>query len=134
MNWLKSSSAAWLLSWAVCAMASQPFVVPPMVTIPAGQFTMGNNTTGEFKVSPSPAHRVSVKGFQLSPYEVTVGEFGQFVSDTKHPTKSQCWTRKPGTNEIQMEAGSWNSPKYAPSEFHPVMCIGPVDAAAYIAW
>jgi formylglycine-generating enzyme required for sulfatase activity len=114
--------------------AESNFTVPPMVTIPAGTFTMGSNTGTPVKIPHSPEHQVSVKSFQLAQYEVTVKEFRQFVKDTNHVTKTQCWKRKTGTDAIEMAEGSWDSPQYTPSDFHPVMCVGMDDALAYISW
>lgn len=110
------------------------YTAPSMVTIPTGKFTMGSNTGTPIKIPHSPEHQVSIPSFQLSQYEVTIKEFRQFVKDTNHKTKTECWKRKTGTDEIEMAAGSWDSPQYAPSEFHPVMCIGVDDALAYIRW
>lgn len=123
-----------LLLLSVNLAAGQEYIVPPMVSIPAGTFTMGNDGGGGVKVFHSPAHEVTVKAFQLSRYEVTVKEFRKFVEDTKHNTKTKCWRRKAGTEQIEMVDGSWDLPAYAPTDYHPVMCIGLDDAKAYAAW
>lgn len=124
-----------LLYFISChVIAEQHYIVPPMVTIPGGQFIMGSDTGGGFRVFPHPAHAVKVKTFQLSQYEVTVKEFRKFVGDTNHKTRTECWKRKPGTRDIEWAPGSWDLPQYAPSELHPVMCIGMDDALAYMSW
>jgi len=134
MNFLKGISAGLLFLFSFSAVAEQNYIAPSMVIIPAGTFTMGSDAGGGMKLFHSPAHNVSVKTFQLSQYEVTVKEFRAFVSATKHKTKTECWKRKTKTEEIEMVEGSWDSPVYAPSEFHPVMCIGLDDVMAYITW
>ncbi len=135
MHWCKFLSAGLFLSYASHVSAAQDYVVPPMVTIPAGKFIMGSEKASGGELTNSPAHEVTLKAFQLSKYEVTVGEFRQFVADTGHDTKkTTCWIRKKGTKEIEMAPGSWDSPQYAPTDFHPVMCIGADDATAYMSW
>lgn len=123
-----------LFLWSLGAVAEQEFIVPSMASIPAGQFTMGSDSGEGFKVFHSPAHEVTVKAFQLSRYEVTVKEFRKFIEATNHKTRTQCWKRKAGTSKIEMVDGQWNSPAYAPTENHPVMCIGRDDAKAYASW
>lgn len=134
MYWLKAFSIGLLFSVSYHSMAEQHYIVPSMVTIPAGKFIMGSNTGQPVKIPHSPEHEVIINAFQLSKYEVTAKEFRLFVEETKHETKSQCWKRKTGMDEIEMADGSWNSPQYAPSDFHPVICVGPDDALAYVAW
>jgi formylglycine-generating enzyme required for sulfatase activity len=134
MYWLKSFSIGLLLLISFNSIAEQPYTVPSMVTIPAGEFIMGSKHGQPVKIPHSPEHQVNISTFQLSKYEVTVKEFRQFVADTHHEIKTECWKRKTGTDEIEMAEGSWNSPQYAPSDFHPVICVGPDDALAYVAW
>ena len=51
------------------------FIAPALVPIPGGSFLMGNDQEIEVKVKHWPQHKVSVKPFLLSKYEVTVKEF-----------------------------------------------------------
>ena len=134
MKWLKLFAIGCMFLCSLKVVAAQNYIAPSMVTIPSGQFIMGSDTGGGVKVFPHPVHAVKVKTFQLSPYEVTVKEFRKFVEETKHKTKADCWKRKAGTREIEWTSGSWDLPQYAPSELHPVMCIGMDDALAYMAW
>ncbi len=96
--------------WSLGSAAEQEIILPSMVSIPAGTFTMGSDTGEGFKVFHSPAHEVRVKTFQLSRYEVTVKEFRKFVEATNHKTRTQCWKRKAGTSEIERVDGHWNLP------------------------
>ncbi len=134
MSLRKIYCLAVLLLLSANLAAKEEYIVPSMVSIPAGKFTMGSDGGEGFKVFHSPAHDVRVNAFQLSQYEVTVKEFRKFVDDTQRKTKTQCWKRKTGTDEIEMVDGQWNSSAYAPTENHPVMCIGRDDAKAYAAW
>ncbi len=123
--------------FALSAHAAPVPVLPPMVTIPAGQFQMGSaNGPAGGGVQPvdRPLHQVAIKSFQLSPYELTVGQFRQFVAATGHQTGTECWkssAREPG---MEYGPGSWDSAANAPTEFHPVMCVSWQDATAYAAW
>jgi formylglycine-generating enzyme required for sulfatase activity len=105
-----------------------------MVTIPAGKFIMGSNTGQPTKIPHFPERELTVKSFQLSKFELTVQEFRKFVEATNYETRTECWARKVGTGEAEVRPGSWNSPEYASSEAHPVMCVSQKDAKAYIAW
>lgn len=127
------------------AMAAKP-IEPPMVTIPAGKFLMGDPQSpasdGQM-ISAAPQHQVSIKSFQLSKYEITVKQFRQFVEATGYQAGSapgECWKWvKPGTGAFpdapfSPAPGLWNSPQYAPSDYHPVMCVSWQDAQAYAKW
>lgn len=124
-------------------------IEPVMATIPAGQFMMGSATpTPDQPGSPSngPAHRVTVKTFKISKFELTVGEFRQFVTATGYApvgmgdAKDSCWKWvKPGTGPwpdmpMAVAPGRWDTPAYAPSAYHPVMCVSWDDAQAYAKW
>ncbi|MBE8716097.1 formylglycine-generating enzyme family protein [Cellvibrio polysaccharolyticus] len=134
MNWLKLFSIGLLFSYSSHSLAEKNYIVPSMVTIPAGIFTMGSNIGEPTKVPHFPEYIVKVDTFQLSQYEVTIKEFRKFVEATNYEASSECWTRKTGTRHVEFLPGSWKSPQNAPSDFHPVMCIGQKDAKAYITW
>lgn len=134
MNYLKTITLSLYGLYSLTTLAAQGHIEPPMVTIPAGTFIMGSNTGQPSKIPHFPEHEVSINAFQLSQFEVTVSEFRKFIEATHYKTGTNCWAWKADTGEIDMRPGSWNTPKYAPSEFHPVMCIGQTDAKAYIAW
>lgn len=111
-------------------------LVPPMVSIPAGDFMMGSDDNERTK----PVHRVSIKPFKMSAYEVTVKQFKQFVEHSGYVIgEDRCWKwvdDKGGTFKggIDILAGNWLSPTNAPSDFHPVMCVSWDDANAYLQW
>lgn len=111
-------------------------LLPPMVSIPAGEFMMGSDDNERTR----PVHRVSIKPFKLSAYEVTVKQFKQFVEHTGYVIgEDRCWKwvdENGGTFKIGIDilAGNWLTPAYAPSDFHPVMCVSWDDANAYLQW
>ncbi|WP_331345109.1 formylglycine-generating enzyme family protein [Cellvibrio sp. UBA7661] len=111
-------------------------LLPPMVSIPAGEFMMGSDTDKRTQ----PVHRVSLKAFKMSAYEVTVKQFKQFVEHTGYVIgEDRCWKwvdEKGGSFKVGFDiaAGNWLTPAYAPSDFHPVMCVSWDDANAYLQW
>lgn len=137
-----------LLALAASAMAAAPATViePPMATIPAGQFLMGDPqapAADGFRPVAGPQHLVKVQSFQLAKYELTVKQFRQFVEATGYQAggaEGTCWKWvKPGAGgmgdaPLAMDQGRWNSPQYAPSDYHPVMCVSWLDAQAYAKW
>ncbi|HLY64511.1 MAG TPA: formylglycine-generating enzyme family protein, partial [Chloroflexota bacterium] len=106
---------------------------PEMVAIPAGHFVMGSpvHEKGRFD-SEGPQHPVSVHGFALGKYDVTVGQFLAFLKETGYqpapcdPILDMTW-RSPGEGIA-----------YAPSDTdaldEPAICVNWYDAQAYIAW
>ncbi|SMF17094.1 Formylglycine-generating enzyme, required for sulfatase activity, contains SUMF1/FGE domain [Alteromonadaceae bacterium Bs31] len=113
---------------------SHEVIEPSMVLISAGEFMMGSNTPTPSKLSHAPAHTVRVAAFYISKYETTVGEFEQFVTATNRRMPEQCWKWMDNKIEYKMTAAKWDDRDNAPSEFHPVMCIGWEDAKAYARW
>ena len=111
-------------------------ITPSMVTIKAGEFSMGSTANPKSAIQPNsePVHRVRIKTFKLSKYETTVGQFRQFVEATGYQADGDCW--KLAANEWGHEVGkvSWNSPANAPGDYHPIMCVSWNDAQAYLQW
>jgi formylglycine-generating enzyme required for sulfatase activity len=61
-----------------------------LVFIPPGTFTMGSPENEPSREKQEVPHRVTLtKGFYLGRYEVTVGQFRQFVADTKYRTDGE---------------------------------------------
>ncbi len=109
---------------------------PPMAAIKGGTFAMGGPVPGPDKDYPTdqPVHEVRVPSFQMAKYEVTVGQFRQFVEATGHKTQDQCWKFASTEWGMDMGPGAWNTPAYAPGDYHPVMCVTWQDATAYAKW
>ncbi len=118
-------------------------IEPVMVAIPAGQFMMGHPNPPPAqpnRLVDGPAHKVALKSFKMSKYELTVAEYRQFVEATSYAPSGameQCWKwANPGAGgaPVEVKPGTWNTPAYAPSEHHPVMCVSWNDAQAYAKW
>ena len=80
-----------------------------MVYIPGGTFRMGS----KFNADEKPKHNVTIKGFYLDKYEVTVAEFRAFCKATRHRMPRQP---------------SWNN------DNHPVVNVSWNAARAYAKW
>jgi formylglycine-generating enzyme required for sulfatase activity len=117
-------------------------IEPAMVTIPAGEFVMGtdNEPAGGGPHNPieMPMHKVHVTAFRMAMYTTTVEQFREFVKATGYKTSDQCWKwTHPGPNDdfyMTVTSGNWHTPAYAPSPFHPVVCVSWTDAQAYVTW
>ena len=86
---------------------------PEMVVLPAGEFMMGS-PEGERGRSDAeePQHKVTIpKPFAVGKYEVTVGQYAEFVKKTEH--------KHEGCGKIIN---------------HPVACVSWDDASAYAYW
>jgi formylglycine-generating enzyme required for sulfatase activity/serine/threonine protein kinase len=128
-----------------------------MVLIPPGEFMMGSSDVerGRFFEqakddkdedamnrisSEAPRHRVRItKPFRLSRYEVTLGQFRQFVKETGYKTDAER-DGKGGRGYldgsfVQDPRFLWNSnPGFAQTEADPVVNVSWNDAAAFCDW
>lgn len=82
---------------------------PSMIKISGGSFTMGNDSN----MHSAPAHKVTLKGFAISKYEITFAEYDYFAQSTNKPL--------PGDN-------GWGR------EDRPVIHVSWNDAVAYTQW
>lgn len=107
---------------------------PRMVVIPPGSFEMGSAGGGEDMADERPRHTVRLAApFALGAFEVTRGQFADFVAATGHDAGDACntlvvgeWRPTPGR--------SWRDPGFAQADDHPVVCVSWDDAQAYLAW
>ena len=101
---------------------------PVMVGIPAGTFLMGSpkQEPGRYD-SEGPQHVVPIKAFALGKYDITTAQFIDFLKSTGH--------RPMPCNRILGYA--WGSPglglELQPPNW-PAVCLGWIDAEAYVAW
>ena len=99
---------------------------PEMVVLPAGKFTMGSPEEERGRSSrEGPQRQVTIANpFAVGKYEVTVGQYVEFVRETKH---------KAG-NYRYLEDKSWDDPGFEQTNNHPVVCVSWYDAQAYVKW
>ena len=99
---------------------------PEMVVLPAGKFMMGSleEERGRWD-SEGPQRQVTIlKPFAVGKYEVTVGQYAEFVRETKH---------KAGNCDLS-KGNSWDNPGFKQTNNHPVVCVSWNDASTYVYW
>lgn len=116
-----------------------PALSDNMVLIPAGSFQMGSNDGSS---DEKPVHEVRISSFYLSKYEVTVGEFKQFIDATGYQTDAdkdggsfawdgKSWPKTAGVNwKCDPEGKARPSTEYN----HPVIHVSWNDATEYAKW
>ena len=119
-----------------------------MVLIPPGEFMMGVDDEERRKLvgqsmkglrnSEGPQHKVTLTApFYLGAYEVTVGEFAEFVEATKHETNAE---RNGGTGPyggeslVRRPEFVWHSPGFSQQARNPVVQVSLDDARAFCLW
>lgn len=135
---------------------------PPMVLVDSGRMRMGRIPGTREWFSPQahrsnePAHNVTLADpFAMSVDEITVGQFGLFVSRTGYVTDAE--RGHTGRRHIRgdqplpaygcvhplltpdqpepMQLGfTWRDPGHAQTALHPVVCMSHADAVAYAGW
>jgi formylglycine-generating enzyme required for sulfatase activity len=127
-----------------------------LVRIPAGEFQMGGQESAKELVTAFPAdkqepeyfrdeyprHRVRItKPFYLGKYEVTVGQFRQFVQDAGYRTEAERdgvggWGYNPASGKCEGPKPQyhWRNPGFAQTDNHPVLNVTWHDAAAFCQW
>ena len=88
----------------------------PMVLIPAGEFQMGSDYHTIGNAATRPMHAVYLDAFYIDKYEVTLGQYKQFVRATNHRLLAE-WVYR-----------------YSPTDAHPVVGVSWEDAMAYAKW
>ena len=107
---------------------------PEMVVLPAGKFMMGSPIEKEWRGDDDerPQHQVTIpKPFAVGKYEVTVGQYAEFVRETQHET-GNCDYVELGIWHKQYV--SWDDPGFKQTNNHPVVCVGWYNAQAYMKW
>ncbi|MHC6203139.1 formylglycine-generating enzyme family protein [Breznakiellaceae bacterium SP9] len=123
----------------------QPVTVPELpeppsqnfVRISAGTFTMGSPVNEADRYSNEVQHRVTVSGFSMDKYEVTVANFRAFVNATDYKTEAETsggaaiWT---GSEWARKADANWKNPYFTQTENSPVTCVSWNDAVNYCNW
>jgi formylglycine-generating enzyme required for sulfatase activity len=117
-----------------------------MVLIAGGTFEMGDTfqDNPEAWAKETPVHTVTLAGFRLARYEVTVEQFRAFVEATGHLSDAEkeggasawvTWDNDTKSSFAPWAAGmNWRKPGFAQSDADPVVCISWADAIAYCNW
>ena len=88
----------------------------PMVLIPAGDFQMGSDYNTIGNAATRPMHVVYLDAFYIDKYEVTIGQYNQFVRATNY---------RPLPHWVY---------RYSPTDAYPVVGVNWHDARAYAKW
>ncbi len=117
---------------------------PTLVIIPPGHFQMGldSDALDRFLIKGIiDGNRVTIpKPFALSRCEVTVGQFRQFVQETRYQTTAEtddkgCYGWDAAQKKvIQHPNFNWQNPGFSQTDHHPVVCISWEDTQHYLAW
>ncbi len=126
-----------------------PKVPEGFVLVEAGSFRMGSELSpreiaskygGEasWYEDERPVHTVRItRDFYMSKYEVMVGEFRQFVSETGYRTTAEreggvwVWT---GSKLEKKADANWRNPYFRQGSNEPVVCVSWYDAVEYCNW
>ena len=87
-----------------------------MVKIPKGSFRMGANS-GKAGQDEKPLHEVFLDDYWIGKYEMTLGQYKRFISETKH-----------------RKLPPWVTSLYSTGVWSPVVGVSWHDAAAYCEW
>ncbi len=105
--------------------------------IPAGYFLMGaqsqdesqSNYDPEADDDESPVHGVSLDGYRIARYAITVGQYRHFIETRAY--KHRCWWKAGGFGRF-VAPQDWHQQLTYPSR--PVVGVSWWEAAAYCAW
>ena len=114
---------------------------PEMVVVPAGVFVLGTPAAhlGGVESPPEtqPAAIRITRPFAIGRFEVTRGEFAEFVRASGHEVRPGCRTWDAALGRFNDDGRrTWQDPgvPMEPTDRHPVACVSWSDAQAYAAW
>lgn len=106
------------------------------VPVPGGCFLMGNGFSDGYFLE-NPVHEVCLEQFSLGRFDVTVGDFKRFVTETGYRTEAEhgngCYMYD-GSAWSKETAANWRFPGFIQTDSHPVVCVSWNDADAYAKW
>lgn len=109
--------------------------------VPPGTFTMGSPVSEIGREAQETPHEVELtRGFYLGAHEVTLGQFKQFVAETKFHTdgerdgKGGYGIDESGKIERMHAKFTWKSPGFEQTDNHPVVNVSWTDAKAFCNW
>ena len=120
---------------------NEPFKLK-MVELPAGSFVMGS-VEGDPDARPDeqPRRKVSIsKPIRMSAYEITVGQFREFVEATDYVTEAKAsgeggWKASRASSYGEHNPDfNWANPGYLASDSYPVTMVTYADAMAFCNW
>ncbi|MCK4537289.1 MAG: SUMF1/EgtB/PvdO family nonheme iron enzyme [Candidatus Krumholzibacteria bacterium] len=125
-----------MLSALLAGCTSSGRVAEDLVFIEGGDFMMGNPYDSA-DPDESFIHRVHLDSYYFGKYEVSAGQFREFVEDTGYITTAERIgsaavfigkkVEKPGD-------GSWKKPYFPQHDGHPAVCVSWYDVVEYCNW
>lgn len=116
-------------------------VCPEMVALPAGQFMMGSPADDPVRsrVEGLPRRVDIPKPFAIGRFEVTIGQYETFVTETGLDVGNTCRiiNKYDGANStvgLTDPITSFRRPSYEATSDHPVGCISLHQAQAFVGW
>lgn len=106
---------------------------PQLLPLAAGCVQVGSPATEVGRRDNEVQQNVCVQALQMRQYEVTVGEFRQFIAASSYAPTGGCWAWS-GKQWEQNQEYRWDSPGFAQTAQDPVVCVSWDDAQAYAAW
>ena len=96
-----------------------------LLWVPGGTFTMGSPVGVGTSTAEQPSHQVSVSGYWIYKYEVTVEQYRAFCIDTSRTLPSfppgYSWSTKSGWDDLTLQQ-------------HPIVNVTWDDCKAYAEW
>ena len=112
-----------------------------LARIPAGEFQMGAGAgDGHADEDELPRHTVRIsREFDMGVYEVTCGQFRQFVDETDYETaaergKSSGYVSETRTFQYDQAGFNWQNLGWEQTDEHPVLNVNWFDATAFCDW
>lgn len=107
-----------------------------MIASPAGSFLMGSPDHERWRNDDEgPQHRVTIETpFALGRYEVTRGQFSQFVLEASYDVEACHYWDNEIDDWIEDGDRGWRDPGFDQTDDHPVVCVSWYDAQAYVDW
>lgn len=116
---------------------TEPVTGMEFLGVKGGCFDMGNSFKGGGK-DEIPIHKVCLDDFFIGKYEVTFGEFKQFVLETGYQTNAEqgngCFGLDEAGNWGVVIDKNWKRLSFTQRDNHPVVCTTWNDAQAFIGW
>jgi len=115
-----------------------------MILIPAGAFDRGtpDSYTAPHNADEHPQHSVTLRDFYIGKYEVTRGEFRQFILAGGYSNQSYwssdgwAWklSRQRTAPNYWTQDQNWGTGSFTQSESHPVVGVSYYEAEAFCNW
>ncbi len=108
-----------------------------MVLVKGDCFRMGD-IFRDIPSSEKPVHEVCVDNFYIGKYEVTVGEFKEFVNESGYRTEAErqdgCHSWIGDGKEEKIKDHNWSNTGFPQTDRDPVVCVSWNDVHNYIQW